>query len=197
MTDKDAIVNLLPPKSDPEAETLRKLVEDCIAGKGQEQRRFFERFAPGIFNVIKRYVYDTGTAQELLNDSFVKIFMRLRQYSWQGPIEAWMRRIAINTITDHLRRYLKEVKAGKIDFEDIRVDAYVDNEAVSNLSFKELMKYVHKLSPMQRMIFNLHVFESLTHGEISTLLSISEGNSRWILNDARKTLKQQILKRKK
>ncbi len=182
----------LPPH--PPADGLSTLIQDCIAWKRPAQRIFYETYAPAIYNIIRRYVFDDATAQEILNDSFYKIFTRLEQYAGQGPIEAWMRRIAVNTITDYLRKHLRQKPAEVV--EVLEDDAFVDNEAVSNLSFAELTGCLSQLTDIQRTVFNLAVFESLTHKEIGAALSITAGNSRWILNDARKQLKQIITRMK-
>lgn len=171
----------------PGLDELRILVKDCIARNRAAQRRMYELYAPGVYNVVRRYIFNEATAQELLNDTFLKIFTRLEQYSWQGPIEAWMRRIAVNTITDYLRVHIKHEQIEKTEVSE--EDGYIDNDAVSNLSFKELVGYTYKLPDTHRAVFNLYVFESLIHKEIGQQLGISEGNSRWILNDARKKLK--------
>jgi RNA polymerase sigma-70 factor (ECF subfamily) len=182
---------LSSPDNDSVSDKLRELIKDCIALDRSAQRIFYERYAPAVYNAIKRYVYQDEAAQEILNDSFYKIFTRLGQYSWQGPIEGWMRRIAINTLMDHRRKYLKHEKVNKAEVTE--EDAYIDSNVVSNMSFKELVACTHKLPETHRMVFNLYVFEDMSHKEIGKNLEISEGNSRWILNDARKKLKEIIL----
>ena len=169
---------------------LSTLIQDCVAWKRPSQRIFYETYAPAVYNVIRRYIFNEHTAQEILNDSFYKIFTRLEQYAAQGPIEAWMRRIAVNTITDYLRKQLRNEQRNTTEISED--DAYVDNEAMSNLSFAELAACLEKLPDLQRTVFNLAVFENLSHKDIGAALSISAGYSRWILNDARKSLKQII-----
>jgi RNA polymerase sigma-70 factor (ECF subfamily) len=171
--------------------TLRELIEDCIAFERPAQRTFYEQYAPALYNVIKRYIYQDEQAQEILNDAFYKIFTRLGQYSWQGPIEAWMRKIAVNTLMDHRRKYLKHELLDKTEVSE--EDAWVESNAVGDISFKELVGFTYELTEIQRMVFNLYVFENMSHKEIGKSLGISEGNSRYILNDARKKLKEIIL----
>ena len=175
----------------PDAHSLRALIKHCIDWKRPAQRQLYETYAPIAYNVIRRYVFKVESAQEILNDSFYKIFTHLDQYSWQGPFEAWMRRIIVNTITDHIRKYIRyeQESAEEISEEDI----WLESDAVSNISFKELVDYTFRLPDLHRAVFNLNVFEQLSHKEIAKSLNISVGNSRWILNDARKKLKQIIL----
>ena len=173
---------------------LRALIRDCIAHDRKAQRTFYERFAPWIYNVIKRYVFQDEPAQEILNDTFIKIFNYINQYSGLGPIEAWMRRIAVNAITDHLRKYLKHEKLVSGDVDELKEeDISVESDAVNHLAFADLMKFVHRLPASHGAVFNLFVFEQFPHKEIAELLQISNEHSRWILNDARKRLRQMII----
>jgi len=170
-----------------DAHALLELIKGCIAWNRSAQRQLYETYAPIAYNIIRRYVYKDEAAQEVLNDSFYKIFIHLDQYSWQGPFEAWMRKIIVNTITDYIRKYVRYEREsrGEVGVDDV----WLENEAVSNLSFKELVDYTFRLPDLQRTVFNLNVFEQMSHKEIAKSLNISEGNSRWILNDARKRLK--------
>jgi len=173
-----------------EVADLTTLVRDCIAQNRLAQRRFYDRYSPLIYTIIKRYEYNEQAAGEILNDVFLKVFTKLEQYSFEGAIEGWMRRIAINTITDHIRKYVKDKQVVHNELQDY--NAYIDSSAVQGMAYKELLDLIHGLPEMQKAVFNLHVFESLPHKDIGTLLNITENNSRWYLNMARKSLKEKI-----
>ena len=143
-----------------------------------------------IFLVIKRYLYNNESlAQEILNDSFFKVLTKLDQYNFQGAFEGWIRKIVVNTLTDHLRKNLRDDQPHK---EVQPEDAFVNSESVEKISHKELLQLVHTLPDTQRTVFNLYVFENYSHKEIGDLLNINENNSRWHLNDARKRLKEKL-----
>lgn len=168
---------------------LYALLKECIAGKRTAQKKLYDMYAPRANGIIRRYIYDNqSAAEEVLNDSFYKVLTRLDQYAFQGSFEGWIRRIVINTITDYLRKaigkdYIKEIQPE---------DAYVDSEPVSNMAHKELLTLIQSLPDGQRTVFNLFVIENYAHKEIGELLGISESNSRWYLNDARKRLREKI-----
>lgn len=150
----------------------------------------YDLYAPAAYGVIKRYLYNNEQlAQEILNDCFYKIFTKLDKYSFQGAFEGWIRRIVINTLTDHLRKNIKEDQNCK---EVQPEDAYVNSDAVEKLSHKELLGIIDSIPETHRLVFNLFVFENYSHKEIATLLNINETNSRWHLNDARKRLRDKI-----
>jgi len=169
---------------------LTMLVRDCIAQVPAAQKKLYDQYAPAAYGIIKRYMYnDDATAQEILNDSFYKILTKLDQYTFQGAFEGWIRRIVVNTVTDHLR---KNIKDGPQYKEVEEQDAYVNSESVEKLSHKELLSIIQTIPDAQRTVFNLYVFENYSHKEIAALLNLTESNSRWYLNDARRRLKEKI-----
>ena len=174
--------------SDPH--DLRLLINDCIAGSRSAQKKLFDRFSPAAYGIIKRYMYGNEiAAKEILNDSFYKVFTKLDQYSFTGVFEGWIRRIVINTVTDHLRKNIKNEHITKEVADD---DGFTIGGSVENLSYKELLQVVQTLPEAQLAVFNLFVFENYPHKEIATVLNITESNSRWYLNDARRRLKEKI-----
>ena len=177
-------------KSSPVQSELSILIRDCIAKSPSAQKRLYDLYAPAAYGVIKRYLYnDEFAAQEVLNDSFYKILTKLDQYSFQGVFEGWIRRIVVNTVTDYLRKNIKDSKANKEVQED---DAFIASESVEKISHKELLNVIQTIPDAQRVVFNLYVFENYSHKEIATLLNLTESNSRWYLNDARRRLKEKL-----
>lgn len=168
---------------------LSILIKDCIAKSPSAQKKLYDQYAPAAYGVVRRYIYNESIAQELLNDSFFKILTKLDQYNFQGVFEGWIRRIVVNTVTDYLRKNIKdeqphnEVQPG---------DAFVNSDSVERMSQKELLQLVQSLPEVQRAVFNLYVFENYPHKEIAGILNITENNSRWHLNDARRRLKDKI-----
>jgi len=168
---------------------LYVLIRECIAESRTAQRRLYDIYAPRAFGIIKRYIYDDESgAEEVLNDSFFKVLTKLDQYSFQGSFEGWIRRIVINTVTDHLRKTMTDMHHKEVQADD----AFVQSEPVGKIAHKELLGLIHSLPDGQRTVFNLFVIENYAHKEIGELLGMTESNSRWYLNDARKRLKEKI-----
>lgn len=169
---------------------LQALVRDCIAGNRLAQKKMYDTYAPVVYGVIRRYLNNQSAAEEVLNDTFYRVFTKLSQYTFTGAIEGWMRRIAINLITDHLRKHTKfEQEVHPEQMVETGVDA---DAQIGKLAYKELLGLIHQLPATQRMVFNLYVFEDLPHKEIAQLMQITENNCRWHLNDARRRLKEKI-----
>jgi len=179
-----------PDKIVPKHNELSVLIKDCIAQSRSAQKRLYDQYAPAAYGVIRRYMYDNeSAAQEILNDAFYKVFTKLDQYSFHGAFEGWIRRIVINTVTDYFKKNIKDKPQHK---ELQPEDAYINSESLEKLSHKELLKIIQTLPDVHRAVFNLYVFENLSHKEIAMSLNMNENNSRWHLNDARRRLKEKI-----
>ena len=169
---------------------LGMLIKDCINQSRLAQKRLYDKYAPAAYGVIRRYMNNNETVeQELLNDCFYKIFTKLHLYNFQGSFEGWIRRLVVNTVTDHLRKKIVEAPTNK---EIQPEDAQINSISVENISHKELLKLIESLPDTQRVVFNLFVFENYSHKEISKLLNLNENNCRWHLNYARKRLKDKL-----
>ena len=95
-----------------------------------------------------------------------------------------------------LQRYRKRASMHAVVSLDLTEELPVpeEDDVVTRLTAKELLGMVQELPPAYRMVFNLYVFEGYQHKEIASLLSISEGTSKSNLHDARRWLRDKILR---
>ncbi|MCC6186036.1 MAG: RNA polymerase sigma factor [Chitinophagaceae bacterium] len=169
---------------------LDVLVQQCKLKDKKAQKRLYDLFAPLHYAKIRRYVCDTQEANEILNESFFKIFTSLENYAAAGSFEGWMHRVTINTTLDYLRKQKKYQNINSDDASDLEIP--IPETSIANIAYKELLSMVHSLPDVQRSVFNLFVLDDCSHKEIAALLDITENNSRWHLNDARRRLKLKI-----
>lgn len=176
----------------PTRDALTGLISNCLKGSRTAQKQLYDTYAPFLYGVIRRYLFDQAASGEVLNDAFYRIFTKLDQYSFKGSFEGWMRKIVINIITDHIRLHVKHevVVANSVE----EYNPSIEDTAIQKLSYKELLAMIHELPDTQRAVFNLYVFEDYSHKEIAENIGITENNSRWHLNDARRRLKEKITK---
>lgn len=193
MSEKDNIVNWQAAENVNASgkEPPSDLIRQCIAQNRAAQKKLYDHYAPLIYGIIKRYTYNNSLADEILNDSFYKILTNLQNYSFKGSFEGWIRRIVINTVTDNFRKYMKKEPQYKVEVETTNLQ--VEGDVIGKIRYKELLALIHELPDTQRTVFNLFVFEQMSHKEISECLGLTENNSRWHLNDARRRLKEKII----
>jgi RNA polymerase sigma factor (sigma-70 family) len=166
------------------------IIEGCRKDNRLAQKRLYEHYFGKMMGVCMRYASHKEQATEMLNIGFYKVFKSIDKYSSQGiSIEAWIYRIIVNSCLDFLR---SEMKHRHDDIEYIKAETYSDN-ALSNLSFEELIQLINKLPPAYRAVFNLYAIEGYNHKEVGEMLNISEGTSKSNFAKARGKLQKMIL----
>lgn len=167
----------------------QELIRLCVANDTMAQSELYRRFAGKMSGVCLRYARNRTDAQDILQDSFVKVFLNLKSFKGEGSFEGWIKRIVINTSLKHYKKNLKFRSETDIDQA---YDITFDNHIVSNMSVNEVMAKVQLMPDGYRTIFNLYAIEGYQHNEIGEMLGISEGTSKSQLSRARNYLIQLI-----
>jgi RNA polymerase sigma-70 factor (ECF subfamily) len=172
------------------ADGLQVLIAACLRNDRSAQRRLYESYAATIYGMIRRYTEDDAIAQDIQSEAFCRIFSRLSQYRFEGAFEGWIRRITVHAVADYFRRHRPADMALDETTEDYPQTCSAN--ALSGLTYKELLNMIQELPTTQRTVFSLFIFEQYPHKEIAAILGVTENNSRWHLNDARRRLKEKI-----
>ncbi|HEV2483387.1 MAG TPA: RNA polymerase sigma factor [Puia sp.] len=167
---------------------IQIIIQGCLKNNRRAQEELYKRYYPAMMALCLRYLRDRQDALEVLNDALLKVFKQMGRFD---PVKAalytWMRTIVINTALDALRKQ-KALRDREMMPEE-EEEPGVDNQAIAKLNGDELLGVIRQLPVTTRTVFNLYVIDGYAHKEIAALLSISEGTSRWHLNDARRQLK--------
>ena len=152
------------------------------------QRKVYDRMAGKLYSVCRRYLKNDEDIEEVLADTFYKIFTKINQLHQPDIFEAWARKITVNECLQKLR----VTKKLHISLEENHV-SFTDT-AIENVSFeKDILSLLNFLPEGCRAIFNLFAIEGYPHKEIAVMLSISEGTSKSQLNFARKKLQELLV----
>jgi RNA polymerase sigma-70 factor (ECF subfamily) len=176
------------------------LLEQCRKQNRSAQKILYETHFKKMMPVCLRYLKNEHDALEVLNNSFLKVFTKINQYKSEGSLEAWIKRIVINSSIDFVRsnksyrvNFIHTTEFhqyGEPDEEDISTNEVFDSAL--NFTREEIFEMVKELPQATRIVFNLYVVDEFTHKKISENLKISEGTSKWHLSNARKILKEKI-----
>jgi RNA polymerase sigma-70 factor (ECF subfamily) len=164
--------------------------EGCTKGDRKFQQMLYDMFSSRMFGVCLRYANEYNTAQDLLQEGFVKVYRSIEKFRGEGSFEGWVRRIFVNTAIEHLRRktYLKPIAE-----KEENTIAYKEKTALDRLGEKDILNLIRELSPGYRTVFNMYVVEGYTHKEIGDILGISEGTSKSQLARARMILQDMVI----
>jgi RNA polymerase sigma factor (sigma-70 family) len=186
-------------------QAFAKLIDGCIAGDRRSQQRVYELFYGKMMAVCLRYTKNHDQAKDILQDGFIKVFRSMDAFNRAGSFEGWIRRIMVNTAIDYFRRtknsylLLGEERSiedfGDQDEEDTLQDESPEEEM--DLKPADVINAMQKLTPAYRTVFNLYVFEEMTHKEIADVLGINIGTSKSNLAKAKHNLKKLLKKEHK
>lgn len=162
----------------------------CKAREEWALKELYEGYYGKLLPICQRYAKDDQEAQDLLHDGFIKAFNKIDKYQIGTSLEAWLKRLMINSCIDHYR------KQKKYRSKDIGEAFYLEDPdplIVDTLNAEEIIKAIQYMAPSYRVVFNMYIIEGYTHREIAEKLGVSESTSRSNLLKARKKL-QGLLK---
>jgi RNA polymerase sigma-70 factor (ECF subfamily) len=167
-------------------EDIEQIIKGCVVMEKSAQHALYKYLAPKLMSICIRYTRSKYQADDYLQETFIKIFTNIKSYKGDGPIEAWARRIAVNTILKDMER--KNPLKNCLELDSIASSAYSGQDINSDIRHKEMLNFINYLPSSKKTIFNLYVIEGYSHKEISELLSISEGTSKSQLSRAKEML---------
>ena len=170
-------------------EDIRKIIDACVSGDDRAHEKLYRQLAPKMFGVCLRYARDVAEAQDNLQDGFITVFTKLKDFRHEGSFEGWVRRIMVNTSLDRYRKNQPVLYVEELQKHDIASDP---DAAMAEMPLEDLVRLIRELPPQYRMVFNLYVMEGYSHQEISNELGISEGTSKSNLSRAREILRQKV-----
>jgi RNA polymerase sigma-70 factor (ECF subfamily) len=160
-------------------------------GDSKTLQSFYDIYASSIYTTILRYVNHIPDAEDLLQESLLKIIDSLDKFSYtnESAFYSWMKKIAVNLTLNYLRDQSKFQFVDEYPLE--LIPDLNDDEQLNNLELNpnELLRMISELPAGYKAVLNLYVFEQYSHKEIATTLGISESTSKTQLMKARKLLK--------
>lgn len=172
----------------------KNLAVGCAKNKATVQKEVFEQYAPLLRGICYRYASNEAEGEDILQDSFVKIFTKIKSFKWNGAgsFEKWMRRVVVNTAIDF---YNKNKRIQFVDIDTADQAGYLLDDSTfvdllyNDFSEEELINALNLVTEKFRIVFNLYVVEGYRHREIAELLNIDEQTSRSRLKRAKAQLR--------
>jgi RNA polymerase sigma factor (sigma-70 family) len=157
--EKDFIRELLNPKTQNIA--FQKLLRD---------------YQRPLYNHIRNIVLNHDDADDVLQNTFVKVFQHLKDFKGESKLFSWMYRIATNEAITFINKKAKrngttsEAMQTKI-IDNLKADTYFDGNEIQI----KLQKAVALLPQKQQLVFKMKYYEELKYEELSEILGTSVG----------------------
>ncbi len=175
------------------SDELEIILKGCQNNRNHYKEALYKSFYGYVKGVVIRYVEDYHYAEELVNDSFIKIFKHIDTFNGlrqaqelATSFKSWIAKIASRTAIDFLRK--KRIDFEKEELAEAKAPFYLHSPADVTAA-KDIIKLLNLLPQTQKTVFNLYEIEGFSHQEIAGILGISENVSRSYLSRAKGKLK--------
>jgi RNA polymerase sigma-70 factor (ECF subfamily) len=181
-----------------------RLVEACQEGDSAAFNLLVWRWEKPLYNFIYKYVGDATLAEDLVQDTFVRMLKSIRRYSHQGSFSTWLYRIAVNLCKDHLKRkrvpmvslhdYYTTGTGERVYVQDRVADERTRTDAGLNADEREelVRRLLTSLPEEQRIVILLKEYQELTFREIADVLDVPEGTIKSRLYHALRSMRESL-----
>ncbi|WP_431029975.1 sigma-70 family RNA polymerase sigma factor [Lysinibacillus sp. LZ02] len=160
----------------------------------REMNDVMDTYSGYLLQISYMYVKNWATAEDLVQESFIKYFKAANQFREEASIKTYLTRITINTCHDYLRSW----KNKKQIFSRALLKRLPDNKKgieeriIASIEQTELTKHVLQLPVMYREVILLFYYEEFTTAVMAELLEVSENTVKTRLRRARGMLKKRL-----
>jgi RNA polymerase sigma-70 factor (ECF subfamily) len=178
-----------------------QLMLDVKAGDEASFNLLLQKYRTPLVNFLYRMVRNRGTAEDLAQEVFLRVYRARKQYSPSAKFTTWLFRIATNLALNSLRdnRYRQmDVSIDTPVEEDVAPlqlpsrELRVDEKMIERDRSEFIRRAIATLPEKQRVAVLLHKYEEMDYGEIAKILECSESALKSLLFRAYETLRVQL-----
>ncbi|SEJ61037.1 RNA polymerase sigma-70 factor, ECF subfamily [Dyadobacter sp. SG02] len=174
--------------------TLTDLVTACQHNDQRAQTLFYNRFRTDLMRICTRFARTRMEAEDIYQESFVKIFRHLHGVQNPESIESWMRAVVTRTAINSYHRHKKEALNHSMDMSPMDFESNDHTCMIDQLSVGVIDEMIAQLPEGYKRIVNLNLIDGYSHIEIAQALSITDSTSRSQLLRGRNLLIKKLRK---
>ena len=174
-----------------------KLITKVKEGDQSAFKILYERYSNKLLNYLSRYMGNRQSAEDILQDTFVRAFEKIGEYVEEGNFQAWLFKIAINFAKKDFRKKDREYLSLSKPFRDTKEDlqehipderSTTEEDLEKDEASTEIMKVVDKLPDNYKQVVLLHDIEGLRYKDIAGIMGTTEAMVGVWLQRARQQL---------
>ena len=175
-----------------------RLVEEARRGNRQAFGELVMRYERRLIRVILQFVKSPELAEDLAQETFMKVYERLDQFDPSRRFGPWLFRIGVNQTLDNIRR--RKRRGWWLLFTDRSSEKSPDPEIVDPRQAMDLQQEVEavleQIPENYRIVLMLRDLQNFSTSEIATMLDRKEATIRWRLAEARSMFQEIWVKRR-
>jgi RNA polymerase sigma-70 factor (ECF subfamily) len=160
-----------------QVELHREIIEECKLGNRKAQYRLYQLYAKAMLNVCFRMLRNREEAEDMLQESFTEVFVKLTSYRYESTFGTWLKQIVVNRCINEIKRKKIELRFFD-DMETFEIESKEPDVDESEMTVEKVKKAMEQLPEGSRMIFSLYLLEGYDHTEIAQILNITESTSK-------------------
>ena len=181
------------------------LIAEFISGNSNSFSILLDRYQKRVYGFIFSKVHDTDLADDIFQDTFIKVVknLRLRKYNDEGRFLSWVIRIAHNLIMDHFRKIKRlpkhESKIENFDVLDCLIEqsSSIEEGMIESQIHADLSLLMEELPDSQKDVLRMRLFQDMSFKEIGDQTGVSIntalGRMRYAVINLRKMIEERNL----
>ncbi len=173
----------------PSEEKLVQRLQDP-GSRNEAFRELLQLYQERLYWQIRSIVKNHEDADDVLQNTFIKVFRNIEKFKGESQLFSWMYRIATNEALTFLSKKAKKQKINSEELQEqiignLESDVYFEGNEIQ----LKLQKAIATLPEKQQQVFNMKYFQELKYKEISDILGTSEGALKASYHIATKKIK--------
>jgi RNA polymerase sigma factor (sigma-70 family) len=157
-------------------------------------RLLMTQYSERLYWHIRRMVQVHDDANDVLQNTFIKVYRGISQFEGKSKLYTWLYRIATNEALTHLQSQARHASSSLDDVDNLlsnrlKADEWFDGDAVQ----AKLVLAIAELPDKQKQVFNLRYYDEMPYEEMSQLLSTSIGALKASFHHATKKIEAAFL----
>ena len=172
------------------------LVRRLKARDAQVMSKLYDRYGRLVYSVIFRVVRDSAAAEDLVQETFLRIWNRAQSFDQQrGALGPWILTVARNRAIDHLRSLDGRMAAGALELDRIENPAQFtafEDRALTLDRARRIKEAFQKLAPHQKEVIELAYYQGLSQTEMAERLKQPLGTVKTWVRSALQILREEL-----
>lgn len=168
-------------------------IKKVLAGDSSAFAVLVDRHKNDVFNICVKILRNKEEAEEVAQDTFLKVFEKLNTFKEEAKFSTWLYRIAFNTSISQQRKS----KTKQLDTDDYFIEMYLEDELINKLNLEtieereRMLKFaISKLNGEQQLLLQLYYDKDISVIDVSKITNLSQSNVKVKIHRARQKLFQ-------
>ena len=161
--------------------------------KDEAFARLVQEYKERLYWHIRKIVLDHDDANDVVQNTFIKVHLNIENFSENSTLFTWMYRIATNEALNFIKSKAKKIGLKNEEWieaiaDNLEADPFFDGDEAALI----LQKEISKLPEKQRIVFNMRYFDGMNYNSISEILDTSVGALKASYHHAVKKIKTKL-----